>query len=44
MQFLLNHWHCILPIVGIVIAAILMTRDKPQKNTDSQETSVGHKE
>ena len=26
MDFLLTHWHCILPIVGIV-AAILLLKD-----------------
>jgi hypothetical protein len=24
MEFLINHWHCILPVVGIVLAAILL--------------------
>lgn len=30
MQFLLNHWHCILPVLGIVIAIPFM-RDKPKE-------------
>lgn len=30
MEFLLSHWHCILPVVGIVIAMFLM-REKPVK-------------
>jgi preprotein translocase subunit YajC len=36
MQFLLSHWHCILPVVGIGIAFIFM-RDKP-KNKKTDET------
>lgn len=34
MQFLLNHWHCILPVIGIVVAVFLMQK-KPKKNSDS---------
>jgi hypothetical protein len=34
MSFLLSHWHCIVPIVGIAVAMIFM-RDKPkEKKTD----------
>jgi len=29
MDFLISHWHCILPVVGIVIAVFFM-RDKPK--------------
>jgi hypothetical protein len=28
MEFLLSHWHCILPAAGIVVALLLM-RDRP---------------
>lgn len=31
MDFLISHWHCILPVVGIVIAVFFM-RDKPKDN------------
>lgn len=33
MNFLLAHWHCILPAIGIITAMFLM-RDK---NTDQHE-------
>lgn len=29
MNFLLSHWHCILPIVAIIVGIIFM-RDKPK--------------
>lgn len=29
MAFLFSHWHCILPVAGLVIAVFLM-RDKPK--------------
>jgi hypothetical protein len=34
MEFLLSHWHCILPIAGIAVAMLFM-RDKP-KDKDKQ--------
>lgn len=34
MGFIISHWHCILPIVGIIIALFFM-REKPNnKNSD----------
>lgn len=35
MGFLISHWHCILPVAGIIIAVFFML-DKPQdkKNKD----------
>lgn len=36
MQFLLSHWHCILPALGIV-AAIFFMRERPgEKKTDNE--------
>lgn len=29
MNFLLSHWHCILPVAAIIVAIIFM-RDKPK--------------
>lgn len=42
MSFLLNHWHCVLPIVGIIVAGFLM-RDNPNNkgNNESEETVYG---
>ncbi len=36
MQFLITHWHCILPALGIVAALVFM-RDK-KKEDDSNIT------
>lgn len=30
MDFLLSHWHCILPVIGIIVAVFLL-RDKSSK-------------
>lgn len=30
MNFILSHWHCILPAAGIIIAVFFM-REKPKK-------------
>jgi len=32
MDFLLSHWHCILPVVGLAIGLFFMGRDQPKKN------------
>lgn len=32
MQFLLSHWHCILPVAAILIGLIFMNRDSEKKN------------
>lgn len=38
MEFLLSHWHCILPIAGIVIVLFLM-REKPVKEISDDKTT-----
>lgn len=38
MQFLLEHWHCILPALGI-IAAMFFMRDKDKEKKDSHNSS-----
>ncbi len=35
MEFLLLHWHCILPIAGIVIAVFFL-HDKPKDKKDKE--------
>jgi hypothetical protein len=35
MDLLISHWHCILPVVGIIIALFLM-RDKKDKDKDKE--------
>lgn len=35
MEFLLSHWHCILPVVGIVVALFFM-RDKPKNKAKTK--------
>ncbi len=35
MQFLLLHWHCILPAAAILISMVLMGRDKKTQGKDS---------
>lgn len=34
MEFLLSHWHCILPVLGIIVGMLLMRRDKRNDNRD----------
>jgi purine-cytosine permease-like protein len=36
MEFLLSHWHCILPVVGIVVAMFFM-RDKKSKANNKND-------
>ncbi|MDR0813503.1 MAG: hypothetical protein LBO63_05840 [Oscillospiraceae bacterium] len=38
MEFLLSHWHCILPIAGIAAAAFFMRDKSKNKNTQSGGT------
>jgi hypothetical protein len=33
MELLLSHWHCILPVIGIVVAMFFM-RDKNKDKKD----------
>jgi len=44
MQFLLSHWHCVLPIVAIVIAVIVMGRDSSKKSNYNRDANNEHKE
>ena len=37
MEFLLSHWHCILPVVGIAVAMFLM-RNKNKEKKDGHHT------
>jgi len=43
MDFLLSHWHCILPVVGIA-AAFFFMREKPKdKQEDSDSSAISQK-
>ncbi len=37
MEFLLSHWHCILPAAGI-IAALFLMKDKKQEEKNNYDT------
>jgi len=39
MQFLLSHWHCILPVVGIGVALFFM-REKPKDKKNDRDYPV----
>lgn len=41
MDFLLSHWHCILPVLGIIVAAFLM-RDKSSKNEENDNIKLNN--
>jgi hypothetical protein len=32
MDFVLSHWHCVVPVVALLAAALLMRRKKGEKN------------
>ena len=34
MQFLISHWHCILPVAGIAAALFFMRDTSKEKNDD----------
>lgn len=34
MEFLLSHWHCILPAAAIIIGALLLNRNKKSDHTN----------
>lgn len=41
-DFLLSHWHCILPVIGIIVAVIFLS-DKPkerEKESDHRTTRI----
>jgi len=41
MNFLLSHWHCILPVAGIGIAFFFLREKPKEKKKDEQDnTSV----
>jgi hypothetical protein len=35
MGFLLSHWHCLLPILGIGVGVFFM-REKPEKDKENE--------
>ena len=37
MDFLLSHWHCVLPIAAVLIGLFLLNRNK-SKGNDSTES------
>lgn len=39
MRFLLSHWHCIVPIVGIA-AAMFFMRDKAGQKSDGSTHNI----
>lgn len=40
MEFLISHWHCIIPAIGI-IAALFFMREKPkEKEADNHEDKI----
>ena len=41
MGFLLSHWHCILPVLGIIIAAFLL-RDKSSNNEENDSNKLNN--
>jgi len=40
MDFLLSHWHCILPIAGIGIALFFMRGKTKEKKKDNQNLNA----
>ncbi|GHV11540.1 hypothetical protein FACS1894219_02840 [Clostridia bacterium] len=42
MQFLLSHWHCILPIIGIIAAGFFM-REKPKDKGKNEQREINTK-
>ena len=39
-DFLLSHWHCILPVVGIIVAVIFLS-DKPKEQEKGSDHHIG---
>ena len=39
MELLVRHWHCILPVIGIVLAFFFM-REKPKEKKRRSDTTV----
>lgn len=44
MQFLLSHWHCILPVLAIAAAMFFMNRGKPKKKDQNYGADPGNNE
>jgi purine-cytosine permease-like protein len=44
LQFLLSHWHCILPVLAIVAAIFFMNRGESKKKDQNNETGHGNNE
>lgn len=42
MEFLLSHWHCILPVVAIIIGFFVMNRDKSKKKNGRNREDAGN--
>lgn len=40
MRFLLAHWHCIIPAVGIIAAMFLMRDNKDSEKDDIQNKNT----
>jgi hypothetical protein len=41
MEFLLSHWHCILPVVGIAVAMFfLWGKDKGKRDDTTRDVSI----
>jgi len=41
MQFLLSHWHCILPVAGIIVAAIFIREEPKNKDKIDDSQKIG---
>lgn len=39
MNFLISHWHCILPVLGIGIALFFM-RERPKKEKKDEQNNI----
>ncbi len=44
MQFLLSHWHCILPVLAIIAAMFFIRGDKPKRKTQNHGAGAGNNE
>jgi purine-cytosine permease-like protein len=44
MQFLLSHWHCILPVLAIVAAIFFMNRGESKKKDQNNKAGSGSNE
>lgn len=44
MEFLLSHWHCILPAIAIIVVVFLMNRSKSKRADDGRGANAGDNE